>query len=79
MKLLERIDNGKESVGRQSGQCKDGNTDRNVLRSFGDLTNGDTPRPRLHGVNCRGKRHAGYYHQQVSQSQRQYISGTEFR
>lgn len=73
MQLLQRIHDGKKSVGRQGGQRKNGHPYRNVLGRLGQLANQFAPRPRVDRVHDRRKRNARYYHQQVGQRQRQNI------
>lgn len=73
MKLLQWIHNCEKPIGRKGCESENGHTNRDVLRSFGELADQLAPGPRFQCVDHRGEGHARYYDQQVGQGEREDV------
>lgn len=59
MEFTQRINDGEETIARQSGEREDGHRGRNVLGEFGERADVFAPRPGLQCVDNGDERQGG--------------------
>lgn len=78
MELSQRVDDGKVPFSGEGRECKDRDAHRNVFGELGEAAEGAAHRRGLGGVHHYRQWHADYNHQQISQGQREDVTGNEF-
>lgn len=77
VEFAQGIDDGKESIAGEGGQCEHGHSGGHVLGEFGQGADVFAPRPRFEGVDDGDEWQSGEDDQEIGQSQREDISGKE--